>query len=255
MVASAPVQIDPEGEVDENRIPKSRVDAMIAKATSEASGRAAAAEARAATLEAERQRDRDTRTQSAAPPPPQLSREDMQAGVDAGKITQGQMDAELERQLEARVEQKVSTQQEIKDRGAKIGSQIEMYVERVPDINDPTSDNHKRVRAEFADMRKLGYPNDATTELAALRAVIGPIDKVKIPETGNVDREVDTTTHTGAGGEESTEKKASGPGPIKGVADHFVEYWTEGIKGGRYKGWDDPVLQDVMKREASRSKR
>jgi hypothetical protein len=232
---------------------------MIAKATAESSARAAAAEARA-ELETERRRDMETRVQSAAAPPapperPPISREEMQAGVDAGTITQIQMDAELERQLEARVEQRVASKQEIKQRGSKIGSQIDEYLARVPDIDDPTSDNHKRVRAEFAALRKLEYPNDATTELAALRAVLGPIENVRIPEVGNTTREVDTTTHAGAGGEKSGEKAPAGPGPIKGVAGHFVEYWTEGIKAGRYSGWDDPVLQDVMKREAGRAKR
>jgi hypothetical protein len=212
MAASAPVQTDPEGKVEENSIPKSRVDAMIAKATAEASAKAAAAEARA-ELETERRKDLETRSQPAAAPAspaPEtrvLSREELRAGVEAGTITQEQMDAELERQVEMRVEQRVASKQEIKDRGAKIGAQIDQYLERVPDLDDPTSDNHKRVRAEFAALRKLDFPNDATTELMALRA---------------------------------------------GLKAAFVDHYTKGIEAGRFSGWDDEKLQRIMKRELSK---
>jgi hypothetical protein len=257
MTASAPVQTDPEGKVDENSIPKSRVDVMIAKATAEASARAEVAEKRAET-ETERRRDLEARNQPAtAPPPPQAekappTRQEMQAAVDAGTIEQGQMDAELERQMETRVEQKVADKQGAKDRGAKIGAQIDEYMARVPDLDDPTSDNHKRVRAEFTALRKLDYANDATTELAAIRAVLGDLGKVKIPEEGPEAREVDPTTHAGGGGGSGDAEKATGPGPLKGLEPHFVEYYTEGVKAGRYSGWDDPQLQKAMAREVAR---
>ena len=259
MTASGHVQTDPEGKVDENSIPKPRVDAMIAKATAEASARAEAAEKRAET-ETERRRDLEARNQPAAtpPPPPEkpaLTRQEMQAGVDAGTIDQSQMDAELERQMEVRVKREVSSEQSVRERATKIGDEVDGYKERIPDLMDRTSDNHKRVRDEYAALRKLDYADDRSTELVALRAVFGDLSKVKIPEVGHTEREVDTTTHAGAGGGDDAEVKAAdGPGPIKGVAEHFVEYWTDGIKDGRYSGWDDPVLLDVMQREASRGK-
>ena len=255
MASGAPVKTDSEDKVVENSIPKSRVDVMIAKATASADGRAEAAEKRA-DLETGRRRDLETRSQPAAAPPPAptrpvLSREEMQTGVDAGTITQVQMDAELERQLEERVEQKVEVKQGVKERGQKIGDQIDEYVARVPDIEDPVSDNHGRVRAELQALYKLGYAKDATTELVALRNVIGPLEKVKIPETSHADREVDTTTHSG-GGEEAGEEKAAGPGPLEGLKPHFVEYYTDGIKDGRYAGWDDPHLVAIQKLEIAR---
>jgi hypothetical protein len=230
MAASAPVQTDPEGKVEENSIPKSRVDAMIAKATAEASAKAAAAEARA-ELETERRKDLETRSQPAAAPASPAP--------------------ETRVLFEMRVEQRVASKQEIKDRGAKIGAQIDQYLERVPDLDDPTSDNHKRVRAEFAALRKLDFPNDATTELMALRAVLGDLSKVKIPETGNVDREVDMTTHAGAG-DEGEPEKSKGPGPLKGLKAAFVDHYTKGIEAGRFSGWDDEKLQRIMKRELSK---
>jgi hypothetical protein len=257
MVANAPAKVDPEGNAGENSIPKSRVDAMIAKAKADAEVRAAAAEERA-RLESERRKELESRTQdrSAAPaaqepakPPP--TRAQLRALVDEGHITQEEMDAEIERQIESRVEKRVESKQSVKDRASKIHSEIDLYMERIPELDDSGSDSYKRVRAEFTALRKLDYPNDATTELAALRAVLGPVDKLKIPETGNRDREVDAVTHSGSGGEKG-EEKSSGPGPLKGAAPHFVEYWTEGIKAGRYKGWDDPVLVKVMQREVNR---
>lgn len=257
MTASAPVQANPEGTADENSIPKARVDVMMAKATASADAKAAAAEARANTLEAERQRDRATRTEPTAAPPPATServytRDELQTAVDAGQINQAQMDTQLESQMETRVETKVAAAQDVKDRGAKIGEQISQYLERVSDINDPASDNHKRLSAEVAALHKLGYAQDATTELQALRTVIGPIDKVKIPEEGPGAREVDETTHTGGGGEQAAAEEEPGSGPLKGLSKPFVEHYQKGINQGRFSGWGDEMLVSVMKRELAK---
>jgi hypothetical protein len=260
MVATAPVKADPEGKAGENSIPQKRVNAMMAEATAAADARAEVAE-KEARLEKDRRLDMEARaTPAAAPTPPQpehqpLTRTAMRALVDEGKATQDEMDAELERQSEQRVEQRVASAQDVKGRAAQIDAKIDLYLQRVPDLNDKASDNHARVREEYAVLRKLEYPDDKSTELLALRAVLGDAEKITIPEEGNTERPIDTTTHGGGGGEgEAAGKKPAGPGPVKGVAEHFVEYWTDGIKEGRYSGWDDPNLQDVMKREAARGK-
>lgn len=257
MASGAPVKVDPEGNAGgEQSIPKERVNAMIASAKAEAEAKAAAAEERA-RLESGRRRELEARVQSHATPTPKpeekppLSRAELRLLVDEGKITQDEMDSEVERQMEMRVEQRVASVQDTKSRAVKINTEIDQYMKRVPDLDDPTSDNHKRVTAEFKALRERDFPNDATTELAALRAVLGDLDKIKIPETGHKDREVDTTTHSSSGSDESY-KKESGPGPLEGLKPDFVEYYTEGIKAGRYTGWDDPHLQKIMKREVNR---
>jgi hypothetical protein len=242
----------------ENRIPKERVDAMIAKAKADAEAKAAAAEERA-RLESERRKDLEARIQSTAPPaaspekaPP--TRAQLRQLVDEGQITQEQMDEEIERQIEARVSKKVSEVQDTKSRAAQINEQIDRYSEKIPDIADPTSDNHKRLRSEFAALRKLGYANDATTELLALRATFGDVSKVNIPESGNKDREVDTSTHTGSGGEGEAEEVEPGKGPIKGLPKQYVDHYQKGIEAGRYSGWDDERLIRVQKRALARGR-
>jgi hypothetical protein len=258
MAVEPAYEADPEGNAGgENRIPKERVDAMIAKAKADAEARAVAAEERA-RLESERRRDLEARTQAPAPPAPKpeeqapLTRSQLRALVDEGRITQDEMDAEVERQVEARIMQRVESSHEVKDRASKINTEIDQYMERVTDLDDPTSDNHKRVRAEFAALRKRQYPNDSTTELLALRAVFGDVSKIEIPETGHKDREVDQTTHSGAGGE-AGEEPSSGPGPLKGLKPEFVEHYQKGIDAGRYKGWDDEKLVRVMKRTLAKT--
>jgi hypothetical protein len=248
---------DPEGEAGgEQGIPQERVNAMIASAKAEAEARASAAEERA-RLETERRKDLEARNQVPVAPASEpkekapLTRAELRVFVDEGKITQDEMDAELERQIELRVEQRVASKQDVKSRAEQINSEIEQYLERVNDLDDPTSDNHKRVRAEFAALRKRGFPNDATTELVSLRAVLGDLGKIEIPETGNKDREVDQTTHSGSGGEES-ETETTGPGPLKGLKPEFVSYYKQGIEDGRYSGWEDKKLQRVMKRALER---
>jgi hypothetical protein len=251
---------DPEGDGGTNRIPKERVDAMIAKATADANAKAEAAEKRA-LLESERRKDLEARTQHPAAPPaptppekPPPTRAQLRALVDEGQITQDEMDAEIERQIEARVTQTVSSAQDTKDRAAKINEEIDLYMERIGDLKDPTSDNHQRIRAEYAALRKRGYENDATTELLALRSVFGDPEKVKIPETGNVDRETDATTHAGGGSEGRDEPEDAGDGSPKGLDKDFKDYYSKAIEKGRFKGWDDPNLKKITDRRLAKAK-
>ncbi|KPK68174.1 hypothetical protein AMJ82_08920 [candidate division TA06 bacterium SM23_40] len=248
---------DPEGKAaGEQRIPKERVDAMIAKAKADAEAKAAAAEERA-RLESERRKELEARSHAPAAPAPKseerapLSRAQLRALVDSGEITQDEMDAELERQIEMRIEKRVSSIQDVKTRAAKINTEISQYIERVGDLDNPTSDNHKRVKAEFKALRERDFPNDATTELLALRAVFGDLDKIRIPETGHKERETDKTTHSGAGGEEQ-EETPSGPGPLKGLSKEYIDHYQKGIDAGRYKGWDDERLIRIQKRALAR---
>ena len=259
MTASAPVQTDPEGKVDENSIPKHRVDVMIAKATAPLEAAVAAAEARATTLEAERQRDVATRSQAPATPPPATpdrpapTREEMRHAVDEQTITQDQMDAELTRQSEQRVLEQAASAQEVKSRGDKLNTEVDQYLALVPDLNDVTSDNNRRFNAECAELHKRGFVNDVSTQLVALRNVLGDVGKIKIPEIGHEDREVDTTTHGGGGGGEEESKQApEGAGPLKGLGQDHIDYYTKGIEDGRYSGWDDPHLVKIQKREVAR---
>jgi len=258
MVVDVPVKTDPEGKADENSIPQPRVNAMMAEATAAADARAEVAE-KEARLEKEKRLDLEARSRPAAAPAPKpdekppLARQDLRLLVDEEKITQDQMDAELERQSELRVEKRVASSQVVRDRAVQINAKIDQYVKRVPDLNDKTSDNHARVREEYAALIKLDYPDDISTELVAMRAVLGDVEKIEIPEEGHTEREVDTTTHGSGGGEgKETEKKGAEPGPLKGLAPAFVEYYTEGIKDGRYAGWNDPHLVAIQKREIAR---
>jgi hypothetical protein len=253
MVSGAASQVDPEGNASgEQRIPKERVDAMIAKAKAEAEAKAAAAEERA-RLETERRKELEARMPapaSPAPKPPErppLSRAELRDLVDDGKITQDEMDAEIERQIELRVEQRVETKQDSKDRAVKINTEITQYMNRVGDLDDPTSDNHQRVKKEFKALRERGYPNDASTELVALRAVLGDLEKIKIPEIGNEEREVDTTTHTAGGGQGKPEGR-TGPGPLKGLSPEHAAFYESRIKMGHFSGWDDEKLIRIQKR-------
>lgn len=258
MATNVPVEVDPEGKAGENSIPQKRVDAMMASATAAADARAEVAE-KEARLEKEKRLDLEARFRPAAAPAPKsdekppLARQELRALVDEEKITQDQMDAELERQSELRVEKRVASTQVVKDRAVQINAKIDQYVKRVPDLDDKTSDNHARVREEYAALIKLEYPDDVGTELVAIRAVLGDVEKIQIPEEGHTEREVDTTTHGSGGGEgKEPEKGKSGPGPLKGLAPAFVEYYTEGIKNGRYGGWGDPHLVAIQKLEIAR---
>jgi hypothetical protein len=261
MASAAPTsKPDPEGKGGgEHAIPQERVNAMVAKAKAEAEADAAAANERA-RVETARRVELEARIQANAAPdstepekvPP--TREQLRALVDEGRITQDQMDAELETQSEKRVEQRVASKRAVSDRAVQVNAEIDQYKERVPDLDDPTSDNHGRLQKAYTALRRLGYEHNAATELNALREVFGDLSKVKIPEEPPAVREVDQTTHSGGGGGGGDEEEPTGPGPLKGLEPHFVDYYTKGIEDGRYAGWDDPHLQKVMKREVERGK-
>ena len=68
-----------------------------------------------------------------------------------------------------------------RDRKNVIESTIEIdtakYIAAYPDVRTIGSPNWQRVKDEFDFLQKMGDPNDATTELKALRAVFGSPDR------------------------------------------------------------------------------
>lgn len=204
-----------EDEV-ENQIPQSRFD--------EATGKLK-----------DKVRDLEGQLEQARVPPPETPRETPKQSraqlldlVDEGSLTQAQADTIWEDQLRkdilAEARQEVSTSR-IAD---NINKEMDRYVELIPDIEVAGSDDRKKVQAEYRELVRFGSPAGLTTELAALRAVYGPVSKIKKSKA-----DVETHQETVSGGEPEVKEN-----PLK-LNARTKAYYEKRIDMGLYKDWDE----------------
>ena len=100
--------------------------------------------------------------------------------MDAGTITDANMQTELARQMREDVKNEVSTslraEFDAKEQAKHIQGQFDGYVELRPDVLTEGTDDRRRVQAEFQALTKLGYsPQEKRTEVIAMRTVLSLI--------------------------------------------------------------------------------
>lgn len=182
---------------------------------------------------------------------PQFTRAQLREAVDDGRITQAQSDAIWDDQTEHRNSEKLKAvkdevKQEITET-AKIGGQIDAYKSLLPDLAAKTSDTFKKVEAEFKYMTgELGMPNNEKTELAALRAVFGPVEALRQKAKAK-DARPDThheSAGRGGGGDDGGGEQDGAP---RDLSPKLKTFYANQINRKLYKGWDDPVLKEELK--------
>ena len=167
-----------------------------------------------------------------APVEKTYTRSELRAMVNAGSISEDQMDSVLETQAEKRVAAKAEAL--VEDRitetrsTSKIEAEIERYVEAHPDVNEEGSDTRERVAAQFKKLVARGLPASLSTELTDMEMALGAIDapkgRKKTPESH---------AEVGSGG------RAPAPdddGMFKGVPPKQKAYYQKQIDRGFYKG-------------------
>jgi hypothetical protein len=191
-------------------------------------------------------------TEAAKPVPP--SREQLQAWVDGGQITQSDMDREIARQdreaikaeLRTELTQEFSTREQLKT----IKSQFDAYVKSRPDVKAEGTEDRRRFQEEFQALIDLGQPADMRTEVVAMRAAFGSLDRVQ--ETTRQRRE----THAETGG--------AGSGPAGGSTK---EPWHKDLTPGQIAlyqkqldegklfpgGTDDPMFKGTLTRARTKN--
>lgn len=178
------------------------------------------------------------------------TRTQLRALVNEGKITEDQMDAQLEKQLRAEVEKSAQSAVMSQTQASKISAELARYTEAHPDLTDEDSDLRARVVAEFKYLVDLGdNPNSLATELKAVRAVLGasgaPKGKKKTPET-----------HEEAGSSGEDVSRGTGADAwAKGLSAKQKEHYTKLVNQGVYKGFGDKTLQKEVELARSRMKR
>lgn len=103
--------------------------------------------------------------------------------VAAGQITQTQRDQIFAQQVE-RTATKAATEaatQIVKQETFEnsLDAELQQYASVAPDVMREGSPLRARIAEEFQYLVNRGAANDLSTELAAVRAVIGPIDRAK----------------------------------------------------------------------------
>lgn len=176
---------------------------------------------------------------AAEPPKPKdLTRAELRQAVDNGTLSEDRMAEILEQQAERRVAERLEAQMEAKlaaERGTeKRSAEVARYLERIPALAAKDSPEWQRVSREYRDLVALGAPEGAATEIAALRAVHGPAEK--IPEKSRTERE----RHEETGGAADAPASHSWQ---KGLDRRQIRYYADRLDRGFYTGSDDPTFQ------------
>lgn len=176
--------------------------------------------------------------------PKVYSKPELKAAVDGGQITQEQADDIWDKQREAQIREsaKADALSAVNDRSTKerIDRDISRYKQLKPEIMERGSDVREKIAAEYQYLREAGSPESIATELVAIRAVLGPLEKLE--KAADTRRAAESHQESGGGGEGGDKKGGNSGG--KKLVDHLKgdakEYYEKGIKSGRYpKGWDD----------------
>lgn len=180
--------------------------------------------------------------QAPADRPKVYTKAELKAGVDGGQITQEQADdiwdTQRETQIAARVETvalETVTRQATKER---IDTDLAAYKRLKPEIMEQGSETREKIREEFTYLASIGKPRDAATELAAIRAVLGPL--AKLDKSASAARSQESHEETGGGGSGGRPKGNSSKKLVDHLAGDAKKFYERAIEQGRYpKGWDD----------------
>ena len=184
--------------------------------------------------------------------PARFTRAQLREAVDQGKITQAESDAIWDDQQAKEGDAKLAHVADKIEKNltekAKIGGQIDRYKELIPDLGKKTSDSFKKVADEYAVMTgDLGMPKNEKTELAALRAVFGPIETLQAKATAKDTRPDTHRESLGRGGGQD-DGQADKDGAPRDMPAKLKAHYQRMIDRGIYReGWNDPALKEELK--------
>jgi hypothetical protein len=198
-----------------------------------------------AALRAEFEGKLEKATAKAPEEPKVYTRADLNAMVEAGTINQAQADAQMDFQTrETAKAEAARVATEIVNRSTRTGdvtAQISSYVEAEPELKDKSSDTYQKVAEEFRFFVGQGDdPKSLATELKAIRAALGPIEKLKAAKSGRTSHEGHRETGGGGGA-----GPKGGQGNLKLSAKERTHYEGKVGPGKLYKDWK--AVEDELK--------
>jgi hypothetical protein len=172
--------------------------------------------------------------------PKRYTRQQLNAAVEAGQITQEQADAQLDAQLREEAEERAHRVAletvSVVERKKLVDSEIERYKAAAPEILDDDHGTRQRIKQEFQGLVALGdSPKDVATQLKAIRMVLGPIERLERSRSGRDDHDSHRETGGSGGG-------GSGPKKTGKVSERLNaearRHYEKLIDRGVYKDWD-----------------
>lgn len=157
------------------------------------------------------------------------SAEQLQAMVDAGRISPAKMADQLSWQRGEMVKREMTQQRVVEDRRKDALSEVNQYVDKLPNLLNPSSSEFTRVaraaREIASDMDRT--VDDPVVQRRALRETFGSLDKLTKAASVRESSRVNADTHAetrGSGGVGGVNK---GPGkdPLKDVPQHYKDHW------------------------------
>jgi len=183
------------------------------------------------------------------PQPEEMSTTRIAELVDAGSLSEDEAARIREQQQEQRitrsVEKTVATTLSQAELDRNVSDEIGRYMAQVPKLGVSDSEELGRVRQEFNYLRQHGQPDSKSTELAALRAVYGPVTSLR---SGVQERQ----THQETGGGESPADNSPEKGEFKLTADE-IRYGNDLVSKGVHTDLDQ--YREQVKRHGDRGLR
>jgi len=161
--------------------------------------------------------------------------------VDMGEMTQIQADQLLEDGLRKTITDDVLAIVDTHTVGNRVSNEIDKYIDLEPDIKIKGSEKWNKVAAEYNYLVTNGSPDSLPTQLSALRTVMGTIENMKKKS------QIEVETHQETGGGSKPDKKSE-KGALKSLTARQRDYYTDKIRIGLYKDWDDVEKEVNWKR-------
>ena len=171
--------------------------------------------------------------------PKRYTQAELKAAVDANQITTEQSNEIWAKQVKAEAtEEAIAAADEHvtrKQAQESIDADLAKYKRLAPEILDSSSKERTEIVARYRKMVKNGLPSTLATELAAIEAVMGPLEKLERARSATRRQEHDE--QSGSGGEDG--KKLTGNKLVDALDPRKKEHYQKGIAAGRYKDWKE----------------
>jgi len=218
---------------DGSWIPKVRHD----EAVNAERGRVARLEAELAALRLAQQRQPEKDEE----PAKRYTKAELNAAVSSQTITADQADEIWAKQIREDAKREVKAEVlgivEANLAQERVGTDLEEYKRLAPEIMEDGSETRQRVREEFDYLVSMGHagkvedPKTLQTQLLAIRAVLGPIDKLRTAKSARRD----TESHEETGGASAGGQRRQAKSAWDSLDKRQKDYYEAKIRDGMYK--------------------
>lgn len=230
-----------EGEQRERKyIPKERFDQVYARAK-DAETKIQLEREHRARLEGELDAMKRVPTPPAAPTPPRYSASQLQAMIDEGKATVGQVlayqEETLRLEMDRKLDEKVKATLATTAKTSTLQQEMDRYKATIPEVTQEGTPERQQVVKEFNYFVNLGYDaHDPRTELMAVRAALGSVETI---QERRKSKSIPTGRETMQDIQASGGGKPSEPDVLKKMTAAQRQHYQRMIDRNVYTGWDE----------------